>query len=672
MSYETSHASTEKINSNSPSPFARWFGWGFCVLIAIASLWEISKNLPQLLEQFSPMGLMAEIFFRLFPLVFAVLATLIINRQPSNIVGWLLALPAFGGGLTLINEAYFQNVVAPPVTPSFFFLLMVWVSNISWTLFIFPIILIPLFFPNGRPPSAQWNWVGYYAIGLLSFFYVVVSLMEEFNFGPESAEQSVKNPIGIITNKAFIETLFGVPWAIALLSLVIACIAALVTRYRRGTNVERAQIKWVVYASIFFGTIYIALFPISMQENSTFLNDLSNILFAFSLSVVPIGISVAILRYRLWDIDFVINRSLVYGALTALLVILFVGSLLIINNLFQTFAGGPLVAVTISAAVFGAFFQPARRKLQRFVDRRFYNIQIDYNKTPAPVLAGVTNVIKQTHFGEYQNLELIGRGGMAEIYKSVHPTLGTPVAIKVLPSNLASDPDFRKRFIREAQTVAKLQHPHIIRVFDYGEMDGTNYMVMEYIGGKDLAHYLSQRGRLSLTEILSLLKGIAEALDYAHTQGLVHRDVKPSNILLDIRKDESLASKNESHFFPLLTDFGIAKILDGATRFTETGGMLGTFDYIAPEQIQGAKDLNAQADIYSFGVVVYQMLTGSLPFQHNNLGALLMAHVLQPAPDPRDIVPDITDNSAYAIQRAMAKQPQDRFMTVGEFVAALL
>jgi hypothetical protein len=668
---DPSNAPTKNINGKISPSFVKRIGWGLVGLSAIATIWGIVDALHQLaIHRVSLLELFTGISFRLFPIIFAVLAALVINRQPANLIGWLMAIPVLGGILSFITDAYFQNVTTPPIAPSSFFLVMIWISSTSWTLFIFPIILIPLFFPDGRPPSPRWNWVKYYAAAVVVFFYGIATASKEIS--PTDATWTVTNPIGFLSND-IVDNVFGLPWAIAIISLVLVCIAALIVRYRRGMSVEKAQIKWVVYASLFFGIVYVTFF--SFSNNNQFVNGLFNILFPLSLLVVPIGISIAILRYRLWDIDFVINRSLVYGALTALLVALFGGSLLIINGLFQSFVGGPFVAVAISAAVFGALFQPARRNLQRFVDRRFYNIQIDYNKTPAPALTGIASVIEQTQFGEYQNLELIGRGGMAEIYKSIHPTLGTPVAIKILPANLADDPDFRKRFIREAETVAKLQHPHIIRVFDYGEADGTNYMVMEYIEGKDLAHYLTKQGRLSLTESLPFLRGIADALDYAHAQGLIHRDVKPSNVLLDIRRDESgaLQLKNEaSALYPVLTDFGIAKILGGATRFTETGGMLGTFDYIAPEQIQGATNINGQADVYSFGVVAYQMLTGALPFQHHNPGALLMAHMLQPPPDTRDLAPDLSYDAAHAIQRAMAKRPEERFVTAGEFVRALL
>ncbi len=665
MSYNKTNPSnelTKKMSIKISPAHAKWLGWGFVGLTIIAIAWEIGDALPRLAGQVSPLELVVEIAFRLFPLTFAVLASLIINRQPNNIVGWLMVFPVMGGIFSFIAESYFYDIVVPPIAPSFLLLLMIWIDGTSWTLFIFPIILIPLFFPDGRPPSPRWNWVAYYAGAVLFFFYGIVTVSKEFgpsNFGPNVTPWTVTNPIGFVSND-ILDTFFSLPWSIALLLLVVACMAALVVRYRKGTSVEQAQIKWVVYASLFFGITYIALLPLSFESENNFLSDLFGILFAFSLSVVPISIGIAILRYRLWDIDFVINRSLVYGALTALLATLLGGGLYVVSHLFQNLTGGPLVAVATSAAVFGAIFQPVRRQLQRFVDRRFYHIEIDYQKTP-PNLAsgGMTQVLRETNFGLYKDLELIGRGGMAEVYKSTHPTLNVPIAIKILPASLAVEAEFRQRFAREAQVVSKLQHPNIVRIFDSGQQDGRYYMVMEYLIGKDLSQLIQTNGRLSIAQTLPLVQQIASALDYAHAEGFIHRDIKPSNVLLEPSVNDDMRA--------VLTDFGIAKIIDAHTAMTRTGGMLGTFDYMAPEQIQESANVNGKADIYALGIMVYQMLSGETPFKHNNPGALLIAHLNQPPPDLCDILPDLPHHIGYAIQRAMAKKPEDRFSTATEF-----
>lgn len=322
MSYEKPELTDEvtKKNNIKLNPSVKWFGWGLIGLATIVTAWGVGDALYQLvLGRVSLWELLAGISFRLFPVIFAVLAVLVINRQPANLVGWLMAIPVIGAMITFVSEIYFQNILVPPVTPSRFFLLMLWLNNTSWTLFIFPIILIPLFFPDGNPPSPRWNWVKYFAGALLVLLYGIATFSSKI--GPNDMGWTVTNPIGFISNDT-LDAVFALPWSISLFLLVATCVAALIVRYRNGTSVEKAQIKWVVYASLSFGIIYIILLPVSFESDNVILNNLFNLLFSISLMVVPAGIGIAILRYRLWDIDFVINRSLVYGALTILLVML--------------------------------------------------------------------------------------------------------------------------------------------------------------------------------------------------------------------------------------------------------------------------------------------------------------------------------------------------------------
>jgi serine/threonine protein kinase len=255
---------------------------------------------------------------------------------------------------------------------------------------------------------------------------------------------------------------------------------------------------------------------------------------------------------------------------------------------------------------------------------------------------------------------------MAEVYKAMHPTLHRPVAIKVLPHSLAQDSEFRKRFEREARTVAALKHPNIVQMFDFGEADGTAFMVIEYIGGPDVSDTL-KGGALPLDRALPIAHDVAGALDYAHQQGLVHRDIKPSNVMLDSVTTTGSDGRVER---AVLMDFGIARILGGNTRLTASG-MIGTLDYMSPEQIKDSKEVDGRADIYSLGVMLFQMLTGRLPFTASNPGALLIAHLNQPAPNPRDLRADIPDEVAEATLRALEKDPARRFQTAGEFAAAL-
>lgn len=464
------------------------------------------------------------------------------------------------------------------------------------------------------------------------------------------------------------------PWSDGITALfAVSIIYSLAYRYRHTTDlVQIQQIKWVVLSVSIIAILYIiSSFLVGQLVDWGLMiwNDNVEVvwyltyspLWYLSVMFVAVSLGFSILRYRLWDIDFIINRSLVYGSLTVLLALVFGGSLFLVSRIVE---GQNLVlAFGVTALIAGTSFNPTRRRIQRFVDKRFYHINIDYQKTVPPFeTAGMTQVLRETNFGAYQNLELIGRGVMAEVYKSTHPTLHKPVAIKILPEHLAAEEDFRKRFTREAQIVAKLEHPNIVRLFDSGENNGKHYMVMEYLTGKDLSEFIRANGKLTLSQALPLIQQIASALDYAHTQGLVHRDIKPSNVLLDTTTNGIRA---------ILTDFGIAKIIQSHTAMTKTGGMLGTFDYMAPEQIQESANVDGRADIYALGVMVYQMLTGDVPFKHNNPGALLIAHLTQPPPDACNELPDLPEKVCDAIQRAMAKKPEERFITASEFAIAL-
>ncbi len=191
---------------------------------------------------------------------------------------------------------------------------------------------------------------------------------------------------------------------------------------------------------------------------------------------------------------------------------------------------------------------------------------------------------------------------------------------------------------------------------------------MEYIAGKDLSQHMQATGAMPLTQVLPIMRDIASALDYAHGQGLVHRDIKPSNVMLenDVRQIGNLP-----YLRAVLMDFGIAKILGGNLGDTKSGMMMGTLDYMSPEQIRSAGEVDRRADIYALGIMAYQMVTGQLPFKANDLGGLIMAHLQQAAPDPRSLAPSLSEHAAEAILRALAKDPRERFVSAGEFVGAM-
>ncbi len=259
--------------------------------------------------------------------------------------------------------------------------------------------------------------------------------------------------------------------------------------------------------------------------------------------------------------------------------------------------------------------------------------------------------------GKYQIHSPLGQGGMAAVYKAFQPGMDRYVALKILPRQYASDPEFIGRFEQEAKVIAKLQHPHILPIHDFGQADGYTYLVMPLVETGTLADLL-KGWALAPGKIRTIISQIGDALDYAHSQGLIHRDVKPSNILIDQRGN------------CLLTDFGIAKMVEGTKHFTATGGILGTPTYMSPEQGMGEK-LSRTSDIYSLGVVLYEMATGKVPFDAETPLAVVIKHMNDPLPLPSRLKPDISRTLETVIMKALAKAPADRFPTAADLVRAV-
>lgn len=265
--------------------------------------------------------------------------------------------------------------------------------------------------------------------------------------------------------------------------------------------------------------------------------------------------------------------------------------------------------------------------------------------------------------GKYQIIERLGRGGMAEVYRGYHATLDRYVAIKVLHAFLADDPEFKDRFHREAQNVARLKHPNIVQVydFDYDPEGESFYMVMELIDGptlKDRLFSLAQEGKLlPFADVVRIIREAAGALAYAHSRSMIHRDVKPANLMLD--HDNRV----------VLTDFGIAKIVTGA-QFTASGGMVGTPAYMAPEQGLGEAG-DERSDLYSLGVIFYQLLTGELPYEADAPLAVILKHLNSPIPSVRAHNPELPEAMEQVIIRLMAKDPEDRYQNANDLIADL-
>ena len=262
---------------------------------------------------------------------------------------------------------------------------------------------------------------------------------------------------------------------------------------------------------------------------------------------------------------------------------------------------------------------------------------------------------------QYRIEDEIGRGGMAVVYRARDLRLERLVAIKVLPPELAHDPALGTRFTREAQTSAQLAHAHIVPIYDVGERDGIAYFVMALVRGGNVAQLLEHQPRRPVDEVRRLLCETADALAYAHLRGVIHRDVKPDNILLDADSGRAM-----------VTDFGIARAIEGGTRLTLTGAALGTPTYMSPEQAVGERDLDGRSDLYSLGVLGYQMLTGRPPFAAGNSMALLLKHVSERPRPIAELRPEAPKALCDAIERALKKAPEDRWPTAAAFRDALL
>ncbi|MFI5229412.1 MAG: protein kinase [Gemmatimonadales bacterium] len=261
----------------------------------------------------------------------------------------------------------------------------------------------------------------------------------------------------------------------------------------------------------------------------------------------------------------------------------------------------------------------------------------------------------------YQIEREVGRGGMAVVYRAIDAQLHRTVAIKVLPPDVAFNSDVRTRFIREAQTAAQLSHPNIVSIYSVDDTDeGLVYFVMAYVEGESLGLRLSMEGRWPVDRTVRVLRDVADALAYAHARGVVHRDIKPDNILIDRASGR-----------PMVTDFGIARAAAGETRLTVTGVAVGTPAYMSPEQAMGEREIDGRSDLYSLAVVGYHMLAGETPFKAANTPAMLVKHVSEQPRPIRQLRPEVPRYLAVAIDRALAKRPSDRWSGAAEFRDAL-
>lgn len=258
------------------------------------------------------------------------------------------------------------------------------------------------------------------------------------------------------------------------------------------------------------------------------------------------------------------------------------------------------------------------------------------------------DLIQGEKIGTYEIVAPIGRGGMATVYKAYHERLDRFVAVKLMHATFLQDDDFHARFQREARIVARLDHPAIVSIYDYDEHNNVPYLVMRFVDGMTLKKHYIKKG-MTLEEIESTMTKIAAGLDYAHSQGILHRDMKPSNILID----------NTGQ--PFITDFGLARIAEAGASTISHDMMLGTPFYISPEQAQGSKDLDSRTDVYSLGIILYELLTGQVPFQADTPYAIVHGHIYTQPELPSKINPDLTPAIDRVLQRALEKDRDNRY-----------
>jgi serine/threonine protein kinase len=269
-----------------------------------------------------------------------------------------------------------------------------------------------------------------------------------------------------------------------------------------------------------------------------------------------------------------------------------------------------------------------------------------------------------TEVAGYRVASFIGRGGMAVVYRAEDLRLGRNVALKLLAPELSQNEKFQQRFMRESRLAAAIDHPNIIPIYEAGEVGGLLYIVMRYVEGTDLKKVIEREGPLDPVRVSMLLRQVAGALDAAHSRGLVHRDVKPGNVLLA----SGAGPEDEDHVY--LTDFGLTKRSSSLSGLTVTGHFLGTIDYVAPEQITG-NPVDARTDVYALGCVLYECLTGTVPFQRDDDAAMLWAHLVEAPPSLHERMPGLPEGLNDIVATAMAKAPEDRYATCREVAAAV-
>jgi hypothetical protein len=350
--------------------WAPWLAWTLFVVISLLALATAISTLVTHTPHDPLIRLVGGIVWDLFPMVFAFLAALIIAQRPRNLTGWLLMLPAVGFALGNPADLFLRSLTSAPAAPTLAFFLVVWYDSWYWLFLVIPLLLIPLVFPTGSPISPRWQWVSIAVAGLGLFVLLLMTFSQ--GIGPPQATWTVSNPVGFITNQ-LLEVIIP-PSVLILGILTLLCAASIFVRFRQASDIERAQIKWLLYACALFVVAYAPLLVLNVNTEEWLSNDLLGLLFVLAVLTIPAAIAIAILRYRLWDIDLIIRKTMVYVGLTALLALVYFGLVTLLQNLFSSMIGNQQspISVVVSTLAIAALFNPLRRRVQDFIDRRFY------------------------------------------------------------------------------------------------------------------------------------------------------------------------------------------------------------------------------------------------------------------------------------------------------------
>jgi hypothetical protein len=351
----------------------RWVPWLAWTLFGVISLLALVAAINALVNRAPDdtiIRLVGIVVWNLFPMVFAFLAALIIAHRPHNLTGWLLMLPAAGFALGNPADLFLGALTSAPAAPTFAFLLVAWFDGWYWLFLVIPLLLILLVFPTGSPPSQFWQWVFAAVVGLGGFTMLLMTFAQEI--GPPTTAWTVPNPVGFISSQ-LLEFIIP-PFVLIMGILTILCAASVFVRFRKASVVERAQIKWLLYACGLFVVAYTPLLVLNVNTEEWVSTGLLDLLFTLAVLTIPAAIAIAILRYRLWDIDIIIRKTMVYVGMTALLALVYFGLVTLLQIIFSSMIGNRQspISIVVSTLAIAALFNPLRRRVQDFIDQRFY------------------------------------------------------------------------------------------------------------------------------------------------------------------------------------------------------------------------------------------------------------------------------------------------------------